>query len=69
MACVAVRSKALVLLLLIVYCCTHSVYAAVFSILASFAFILIDFPMACDCWCSVALPYCAMGWSAVCDSL
>ena len=24
--------------------------------------------MSCDCWCSVALPRVAVGWSAVCDS-
>ena len=49
----------------------HIVYGAFCgsTMLTSVASILIDFLMACDCWCSVALPYCAMGWSAVCDSL
>ena len=23
--------------------------------------------MSCDCWCSVALPQVAVGWSAVCN--
>ena len=30
-------------------------------------FTLIIFQMVCDCYCSVALPNDAMGWSAVCD--
>ena len=30
-------------------------------------FALIVFLMSCYCYCSVALPHCAMGWSAVCD--
>ena len=29
-------------------------------------FALIVFLMYCDCKCSVALPYAAVGWSAVC---
>ena len=30
-------------------------------------FVLIVFLMSCDCYCSVALPHAAVGWSAVCD--
>ena len=30
-------------------------------------FTLIVFLMSCDCKFPVALPLCAMGWSAVCD--
>ena len=30
-------------------------------------FTLIVFLMSCDCQCSMTLPVCAMGWSAVCD--
>ena len=25
------------------------------------------FIVSCDCYCSVALPHCAVGWSEVCD--
>ena len=44
------------------------------SVISSFAireragcFTLIVVLMSCQCWCSVVLPHCAMGWSAVCD--
>ena len=55
------------------FCCT------LLCILSSFAvimhdgeeragwFILSVFLMSCYCYCSVALPHGAMGWSAVCD--
>ena len=30
-------------------------------------FTLIAFLVSCDCWCFMALPHSAVGWSAVCD--
>ena len=30
-------------------------------------FVFIVFPVSCYCICSMALPYGAVGWSAVCD--
>ena len=52
-----------------IFCCT------LLCILSSFAIILMGkrllylfvFLMSCFCYCSVAFPHGAMGWSALCD--
>ena len=82
-AWVAVRSKAVVLLLLL-YCFMFLLlfygvlcWYALLCVLSSFAiiltrrnagcFALIVFLLSCCCLCSVALPNCTMSWYAVCD--
>ena len=59
MTSAAVRSKAVVLLF-IVYCCTHCLWKVG-------CFIVIVFLMSCGCYCSLPHLYSVMGWSAVSD--
>ena len=45
----------------------HSSFAIILTRKRAGCFALIVFQMSCYCKCSVALPHCAMGWSAVCN--
>ena len=64
----------------VVYCyshCSGSVFVSCFIVRCFFVIILVGkgesccftlfvFLVSCDCYCSVALPHGAVGWSAVC---
>ena len=78
-----VRSKAVVLLLLIgcfvcfplvvgilclsLFCCALLCVLSSFAIILAVCFAFIVLGMSCYCKCSVTLPHSAMGWSALCD--
>ena len=52
---------------LIIYITTKMLIFKQYSAFDVGCFTLIIFLMSCDCYCSVAHPRGAMGWSAVCD--
>ena len=60
------KSNMVMLLLINCLCTPHYLCECVCVCVENFVFIVS--PMSCHFICSVALPYGAMGWSAVCDS-
>ena len=49
------------------FCCALLCVLTSFAIERAGCFTLFVFLMSCDCYCSVALPHGAVGWSVVCE--